>query len=85
MGIIVGRLTGREMDGKAGFFMETAAGWPDSQLALAQELITAFMRLSSYRPKDALGSATTNESTSDPISAGDTLESDDPANDPMPV
>ena len=85
MGIIVGRLTGREMNGKAGFFMETAAGWPDSQLSLAQELITAFMRLSSYRPKDVSGSVTTNESTPDPITDDDIMESDDPTNDLMPV
>ncbi len=85
MGIIVGRLTGREMDGKAGFFMETAAGWPDSQLSLAQELITAFMRLSSYRPKETPGSTAPGESTPDPITSDVELDSDDPANDPMPV
>ncbi len=76
MGIIVGRLTGREMDSKAGFFMETAAGWPDSQLSLAQELITAFMRLSSYRPKEVTGD--------NAIPPEETII-DNPANDPMPA
>lgn len=85
MGIIVGRLTGREIDNKAGLFMETAAGWPDTQLPLAQELITAFMRLSSYRPKDTSGNTVQDESAPDLISVDESAESDDPANDALPA
>lgn len=50
MGIIAGRLTGYEINGDAELFMETVAGWPPTKenLSLAQELVTAFMRLNSY-------------------------------------
>ncbi|WP_020599888.1 hypothetical protein [Spirosoma panaciterrae] len=78
MGIIIGRLTGREMDSEATLFMETAAGWPIEKLSLAQELITAFMRLSSYRPKSDLSSGASD-------SNAETVETvDNPANDEMP-
>ena len=83
MGIIVGRLTGQEINEKAAVFMETAAGWPDSQLPLAQELITAFMRLSSYRPKTESGGTLPTPSESEPDLEEATL--DNPANDPMPA
>lgn len=50
MGIIAGRLTGNEISNDAELFMETVAAWPPTKenLSLAQELVTAFMRLNSY-------------------------------------
>lgn len=50
MNIISGRLTGFEIGSEAGLFMETVASWSPTKdnTSLAQELVTAFMRLSSY-------------------------------------
>jgi hypothetical protein len=79
MGIIVGRLTGREIDGEAAEFMETAAGWPDTKLSLAQELITAFMRLSSFQPRVKTIPDAGNVPDEQPAN-----EADDPALDPEP-
>lgn len=54
MNIISGRLTGFEIDTEAGVFMETIATWAPTKdnTSLAQELITAFMRLNSYIASD---------------------------------
>ncbi len=76
MGVIVGRLTGREIDSDAGLFMETVASWSKDELPLAQELVTAFMRLSSYRPK---------ESASESTNTAEAVAADNPANDVMPA
>lgn len=50
MNIISGRLTGFEIDTEAGLFMETVTSWLPTKdnNSLAQELVTAFMRLNSY-------------------------------------
>lgn len=67
MGIIAGRLTGGEIDNNATLFMETVVCWPSTKenLSLAQELVTAFMRLSSYVAKDELTDANTAEANED--------------------
>jgi hypothetical protein len=77
MGVIVGRLTGREIDSESALFMETVAGWPIEKLSLAQELITAFMRLSSYRPKND------GDGDKEPSLAREPL-GDNPADDALP-
>lgn len=55
MNIIVGRIIDHEIHSDAGLFMETVASWPPTKdnLSLVQELVTAFMRLSSYIPNEA--------------------------------
>jgi hypothetical protein len=62
MNIISGRLTGFEIDTEAGLFIETLAGWPPTKdnTSLAQELITAFMRLNSYVPSEKSDEEKTN-------------------------
>ncbi|MEM1044341.1 MAG: hypothetical protein AAGI91_17165 [Bacteroidota bacterium] len=50
VGSRAGRLAGFDMPAKAGAFMEAVASWGDDQqkLAQARDLVTAFMRLSTY-------------------------------------
>ncbi|GAA4432979.1 hypothetical protein GCM10023091_05970 [Ravibacter arvi] len=64
MNTISGRLTGYEIDEDAGLFMEAIAGWLPTKdnTSLAQELITAFMRLNSYVPSEKPDSNKTNSS-----------------------
>jgi hypothetical protein len=73
MGTIVGRLTGREIHGDAGLFVETVAGWNTDNLKLAQDLVTAFMRLNSN-----IYLKTRSEDNDTPV------DNDDPAYDPQP-
>ena len=73
MNIISGRLTGFEIDNDARLFMETVAGWPPTKdnTSLTQELVTAFMRLSSYVANDKPGNSNGNAAPSvenDPLS-----------------
>jgi hypothetical protein len=74
MNIITGRLTGLEIDNEAELFMITVAAWPDENLSLAKELVTAFMRLNSY---------VVNEKEADGSSKVD-IKSNDVLNDPQP-
>lgn len=58
MNTISGRLTGYEIDEEAKLFIETIAGWAPTKdnTSLAQELVTAFLRLNSYVPPDKFDS-----------------------------
>lgn len=58
MNIIAGRIIDYEIANEAGLFMETVASWAPTKdnLSLVQELVTAFMRLSSYTGKDNISS-----------------------------
>lgn len=78
MNIISGRLTGFEIGNEAGLFMETVAGWPPTKdnTSLVQELVTAFMRLSSYVAHDKPDNG--NESST-PSVENDPLSDDIPA------
>lgn len=80
MSMIVGRLTGREMYSDAELFMDTVAGWNKEKLPLAIELVTAFMRLSTYKSS----ADTEKKSPSDDGTNDSPRLVDDPANDPMP-
>ena len=53
VGSRAGRLAGYEMPPEAAEFMEAVASWGDDQqkLALARDLVTAFMRLGTWTPK----------------------------------
>lgn len=53
VGSRAGRLTGFDLPPEAGLFMETVASWGKDQekLAIARDLVTAFMRLSTWKPK----------------------------------
>jgi hypothetical protein len=74
MNIITGRLTGLEIDNEAELFMVTVAAWPDENLPLAKELVTAFMRLNPYVFSEKVNSEVTDDKNDD----------HDPLNDSIP-